>query len=187
MPPGIAKQDWVPRLDADTLTQCREQTRMLQNRGLAVCSAYFCGVFEQMKSWYGDVDTMTMPFDDPARLERELQKITAWKKEVYGAYARAGVDIVWIGDDLGTQKSLIISPDQYRQWYRPCHKNIVATIRDIRPDVRIAFHCCGYVTPLIPDLIDLGIDILEAVQAECMDIRLLKREFGRDLSFWGGA
>ena len=78
-----------------------------------------------------------------------------------------------------------MSPDHYRQWYRPCHQRIVEHIRKIRADVRIAFHCCGFVTTLIPDLIEVGIDILEAVQAECMDISLLKREFGRDLSFWG--
>ena len=54
-----------------------------------------------------------------------------------------------------------------------------------RPEVRIAFHCCGYVTALIPDLIEIGIDVLEAVQAECMDIGQLKRDFGKDLSFWG--
>ena len=63
-----------------------------------------------------------------------------------GAYARAGVDIVWIGDDLGGQHSLIMSPAQYRQWYRPCHVRIVEHLRKLRTDVYIAFHCCGYVT-----------------------------------------
>ena len=78
-----------------------------------------------------------------------------------------------------------MSPDLYRQWYRPCHFRIIQHLRKIRTNVRIAFHCCGYVTTLIPDLIEIGSDILEAVQAECMDIGLLKREFGMDISFWG--
>ena len=184
-PGDVPLHEWVPRPTADDIGKAKEETEVLQDRGLAVCSAYVCGVFEQAKHWHGDAETLTMPFEDPVRLGRELDRITEWKMDVYGAYAQAGVDIVWIGDDLGTQQSLIMSPDQYRQWYRPSHLRIVQHLRRIRADVRIAFHCCGYVTTLIPDLIEIGIDILEAVQAECMDIGLLKREFGMDISFWG--
>lgn len=185
-PEAIPKREWTPEPTAADIAACREQTERLQGQGLAVCSSYACGVFEQAKDWFGDVDALTLPYENPARLRRELDRLTEWKMHVYGAYAQAGVDIVWIGDDLGTQRSLVMSPEHYRQWYRPCHLRIVQHLRRIRADVRVAFHCCGYVTKLIPDLIDIGIDILEAVQAECMDIRLLKREFGADLSFWGG-
>lgn len=184
-PPDVPEREWVPLPTANDITKCREQTKVLQERGLAVCGSYACGVFEQIKHWFGDVETLTMPFEDPERLKRELDRITEWKMGVYGAYAQAGVDIVWIGDDLGMQRNLIMSPDQYRQWYRPCHLRIVQHLRKIRTEARIAFHCCGYVTTLLPDLIEIGIDILEAVQAECMDIGLLKREYGMDISFWG--
>lgn len=185
-PGDVPQYDWVPRPKAEAIVECEAKCKALQGRGFAVCGAYSCGVFEQAKHWFGDAATLTMPFEDPARLERALDKITAWKMDVYGAYAHAGVDIVWIGDDLGMQQNLIMSPDQYREWYRPCHRRIVEHLRRIRADIRIAFHCCGYVTKLIPDLIEVGIDILEAVQAECMDIGQLKREFGKNLSFWGG-
>ena len=184
-PGDLPSRDWVPRPTTGDIAKAREQAGVLQGRGLAVCGAYACGVFEQAKDWYGDAETLTMPFEDPVRLRRELDRITEWKMDVYGAYVRAGVDIVWMGDDLGMQQNLIMSPDMYRQWYRPCHLRIVEHLRNIRPDVRIAFHCCGHLTPLIPDLIHMGVDILEAVQAECMDIGQLKREFGKDLSFWG--
>ena len=184
-PKDVAESEWVPRPTARGIATCAEEIQALHDRDLAVCSAYVCGVFEQAKHWLGDFETLTMPFEDPDRLEAVLDRITRWKMDVYGAYARAGVDIVWIGDDLGAQRSLIMSPDQYRQWYRPCHVRIVEHLRGIRPDLRIAFHCCGYVTPLIPDLIEMGIDILEAVQSECMDMGALKRDFGRDIAFWG--
>ncbi len=184
-PEGVPKREWTPRPAADDMAVCGDLTGGLRKRGLAVCSAYSCGVFEQAKHWFGDVETLTMPAENPARLERELAALTEWKMAVYGAYARAGVDIVWIGDDLGMQQNLIMSPAQYRQWYRPCHLRIVEHLKSIRPDIRIAFHCCGFVTTLIPDLIEIGIDILEAVQAECMDLGLLKGEFGRELTFWG--
>jgi uroporphyrinogen decarboxylase len=184
-PDNIPRHEWVPLPTTEDIAECRQQTKILRERGLAVCGAYDCGVFEQLKEWFGDFEALTMPYRDPARLERELARITEWKMGVYGAYVQAGVDIVWIGDDLGTQRSLIMSPDQYRQWYRPCHLRIVEHLCKICSEVRIAFHCCGYVTALIPDLIEIGIDVLEAVQAETMDIALLKQEFGIDISFWG--
>ncbi|MDP6355585.1 MAG: uroporphyrinogen decarboxylase family protein [Planctomycetota bacterium] len=177
--------EWTPLPTDDAVRESAAEVVDLKERGLAVCSSYSCGVFEQAKHWFGDAETLLMPFDQPDRLEAELDRITEWKMAVYGAYAQAGVDIVWIGDDLGTQRSLVMSPDQYRQWYRPRHARIVDRLRQLRRDVKIAFHCCGYVTTLIPDLIDIGIDILEVIQPECMNIAELKREFGRDLSFWG--
>jgi uroporphyrinogen decarboxylase len=185
-PDGIPVHEWVPLPTADDIAACREQIQMFHEQGLAVCAAYPMGVFEHLKDWFGDAETLMMPYEDPARLERELDKVTRWKMDIYGAYVQAGVDIVWLGDDLGTQRSLVMSPDQYRQWYRGCHRRIVEHLVKMRGDIRIAFHCCGYVTPLIPDLIEIGIDVLEAVQAECMDISFLKREFGKDISFWGG-
>jgi len=185
-PEDVPACRWIPQPTAEAVAAITAQTRDLHDRGLAVCGAYSCGVFEQAKHWLGDAETLVLPYDNPQFLRRELDRITAWKMSIYEAYVRAGTDIVWIGDDLGSQRGLIMSPNAYRTWYRPRHKQIVAHLRRIRADVRIAFHCCGHVTPLVPDLIEIGIDILEAVQAEAMDIAYLKREFGRDISFWGG-
>jgi len=185
-PEGVPDDAWTPTPTAEDIAAVGRQVDELHARDLAVCGSYACGVFEQAKAWLGDEGAMVGPFEDPAPFGRLLDRIVEWKSAIYGGYARAGVDIVWMGDDLGTQRSLVMSPAQYRQWYGPRHRYIVERIRAHRPDVRIAFHCCGHVTPLIGDLIEIGIDVLEAVQAETMDIAFLKREFGRDISFWGG-
>ncbi len=185
-PEGVPDIDWTPRPTGADVAAVAEATSALHSRGLAVCGGYACGVFEQAKHWLGDAATMMGPYDDPRGFGALLDRITEWKAAIYGAYTAAGTDLVWMGDDLGTQRSLVMSPQQYREWYRPRHAAIVEHLRAIRPDVRIAFHCCGHVTPLIGDLIEIGIDALEAVQAETMDLRQLKREFGRDIAFWGG-
>ena len=185
-PDDVPEQEWTPAPAHKEIARCVDHVKLLQERQTVVCGAYICGVFEQAKHWLGDEQTLTLPFDDPGRLETVLDRITEWKMSLYGTYVKAGVDIVWIGDDLGTQKSLVMSPGQYRQWYKPRHIRIVKHLRKINPDVLIAFHCCGFVTALVPDLIETGIDIQETVQAECMDIEKLKREFGKDLTFWGG-
>lgn len=185
-PADATAGSWTPIPDRGLVDEVHDAAFALRRRGLAACSAYFCGVFEQAKHWLGDETTLAAPYENPAGLARWLDRITEWKCALYGAYTAAGVDIVWIGDDLGAQRSLVMSPAQYRQWYRPCHARIVDHLRSIRAEVKIAFHCCGHVTPLIPDLIEMGIDILEAVQAEAMDVASLKREFGKDITFWGG-
>ena len=185
-PEGVAQGDWTPHPSAADITAAAEAVAALQARGLAVCGSYSCGVYEQAKHWLGDEATMVGPYEDPRGFAVLLDRITAWKSALYGADVTAGVDIVWMGDDLGTQRSLVMSPAQYRQWYRPRHQRIVDHLRSLRPEVKIAFHCCGHVTPLIGDLIEIGVDILEAVQSEAMDLTQLKREYGRDITFWGG-
>jgi len=179
-------QEWTPVPDVNSIEDVKASVRVLHERELCVCGGYICGVFEQAKAWLGDEAALIAPYENTAGFGELLDKITAWKQTLYGVYANAGVDIVWIGDDLGAQRSLIMSPAQYHRCYHPCHEQIVNHLRAIRPEVKIAFHCCGCVTPLIPDLIGLGIDILEAVQPEAMDIAQLKREFGQDITFWGG-
>ena len=186
MPDGVPPTEWTPQPTAADIAKLKEQTVALQNRGFAVCGGYFMGVYEQSKDWIGDEATMLGPYADPQRFSDMLDRIVEWKCSLYGGFAAAGTDIVWIGDDLGTQRSLVMSPAQYRAWYRPRHQRIVDHLRSIKSDVKIAFHCCGHVTPLIRDLIEVGIDILEAVQPECMDLTHLKREFGKDITFWGG-
>ena len=185
-PDGVPVEEWTPPPTKEDIAELKKKTQALHDRGLAVCGGYYMGIYERAKEWIGDEATMVGPYADPKGFADMLDRIVEWKCLLYGAFVEAGVDIVWIGDDLGTQRSLIMSPKQYREWYRPRHQRLVDHLRSIRGDVKIAFHSCGYVTPLLRDLIEIGIDILEALQAECMDIEQLKREFGKDITFWGG-
>ena len=97
------------------------------------------------------------------------------------------VDIVQVGDDLGTQAGPQLSLRMYRRLVKPYQKQVWQYIK-ARSGLPVFLHCCGGVYPLIPDLIDAGVDILNPVQisAAGMDPVRLKREFGGDLVFWGG-
>jgi uroporphyrinogen decarboxylase len=90
-------------------------------------------------------------------------------------------------DDLGGQNAPLMSPRTYRSLIQPRHKRLFSFIKEQSP-VKVFYHTCGAVKPLIPDLIEAGIDILNPVQisAAGMDLAELKREFGPDLVFWGG-
>jgi uroporphyrinogen decarboxylase len=113
-------------------------------------------------------------------------KIAYWEN----ALSRSGkyVDVIVEADDLAGQTGPLISPKIYRQFIKPQHTRLFAAIKKTAPHVKIFFHSCGAVQHFIPDFIESGIDILNPVQisATGMDLRELKREFGKDLVFWGG-
>jgi len=97
------------------------------------------------------------------------------------------VDIVEVGDDLGTQTSLQVSPDFFRKSIKPRFEKYFNVIRQFSPDLKILFHSCGSIEPILGDLIDIGVDIINPVQvsAENMDSAYLKEKYGGRLAFWG--
>ncbi len=99
-----------------------------------------------------------------------------------------GIDILWCGDDFGTQKGMLIDPLTWRKQIKPRIKYMFEEFRRVQPDIKIAWHSCGSILPIIPDFIELGLDILNPIQplAKGMDPAFLKREYGKDLSFFGG-
>jgi uroporphyrinogen decarboxylase len=115
-----------------------------------------------------------------------LDKITEIRCGQAEKYAEAGVDIIKIGDDLGTQRSLLMSRDMYREWFMPCHAAVMAAARKVRPDIQFCYHSDGNCWDIIRDFIEAGISVLNPIQPECLDIKEVKREFGKDLMFWGG-
>jgi len=98
------------------------------------------------------------------------------------------VDVVQEGDDYGGQQGLLISPRIWRDVFKPRLHQLFSHIKRCAPHVFIFFHSCGSIYEIIPDLIEVGVDILNPVQvaAANMDTKRLKREFGDCLTFWGG-
>jgi uroporphyrinogen-III decarboxylase len=96
-----------------------------------------------------------------------------------------GVDMIWIGDDVGAQHTMIISPDQWREFLKPRMKQYIAELKGLNPNIKIAYHSDGNIYPIINDLIEIGLDVLNPVQPGSMDPAKIKAEFGKDLCFWG--
>lgn len=98
------------------------------------------------------------------------------------------IDIILFGDDLGMQNGPQVSPKMYREFFFPREKLMWARARQLAPHIKIMLHCCGGVREIFPGLIEAGLDAINPVQITCrgMDPAELKREFGRDLTFWGG-
>jgi uroporphyrinogen decarboxylase len=120
-----------------------------------------------------------------ALLERLLEANTR-RFEEYARTVALHVDIVVFEDDLGMQDRLLISPEIYRKMIKPFQKKLFDFVKS-RSNVFVFFHSDGAVASLIPDFIEIGIDILNPVQVTCngMDTGSLKREYGKDICFWG--
>jgi uroporphyrinogen decarboxylase len=97
-----------------------------------------------------------------------------------------GCDMLLAGDDVGTQDRMLISPELWREFVKPRYGSLFYQYRRANPDIRIATHICGFIEPIIDDLVEVGVDVLNPVQPLAMDPDGLKKRFGSRISFWGG-
>jgi uroporphyrinogen decarboxylase len=108
--------------------------------------------------------------------------------DIYFAEIGPYIDVTeCLGDDMADQRGLCFSLDQYVKIFKPMHRKIIQAVKK-HTGAKIMFHICGAAYPFIPHLIDIGVDVINPVQltAANMDAASLKREFGKDISFWGG-
>ena len=96
-----------------------------------------------------------------------------------------GVDMIWTGDDVGSQYDMMISPAMWRRYLKPRMAAFISELRDINPGIKIAYHSDGDISPIIPELIEIGVDVLNPIQPGSMDPAYIKRQFGDRLCFWG--
>ena len=132
------------------------------------------------------LDKMMMDFVlNPQLAEKILEipfryHLTAAKKLV-----EMGVDMIWTGDDMGSQTSMLISPELWRKYFKPKMAEFIRELKTINPNVKVAYHSDGVIEPIIPELIDIGLDVLNPVQPACMDPGEIKKKYGDNLCFWG--
>jgi uroporphyrinogen decarboxylase len=161
-----------------------------QNSEKAIVITAGCSIFEMgcflrsMENFLVDI------LASPVEVETLLDALMEMHLETLGKICNAVgdvVDILRFGDDLGTNMGPIMSPKTYRSLFKPRHKILCDYVKK-HSQMRIFLHSCGSVYKLIPDLIEAGYDILNPIQisAKDMEPERLKREFGKDITFWGG-
>lgn len=161
------------------------QVKALHDRGLAAVADVQCTVWEN--SWYirGMEPLMMDLLCDYDMAAYVLDKVTNAAIQRAKLYVQAGVDILYVGDDVGTQRALMMSEKTYVEWLKPRIKLVIDAARSINKDVIVCYHSCGYIEPLIPHLIDVGIDVLNPIQPECMDFKSIYDKYNDKISFHG--
>ncbi|MFB0547104.1 MAG: uroporphyrinogen decarboxylase family protein [Anaerolineae bacterium] len=96
-----------------------------------------------------------------------------------------GVDVIWIADDVGTQRGMLISPELWQEFVKPLYADMITRFKEKNPEIKVAYHSDGDIRAIIPELIEAGIDILNPIQPRCMDPAELKRKYGEHLTLWG--
>ena len=181
-PPG------TPGLSAQDLTAGAKRLRERTDR--AIIGLFGGNLLETGQFLYRNDNFLMLLAGEPARAHRFLDKLVelhlANLERFLGAVGPY-IDIILFGDDLGMQTGPQMSPAMYREFFKPRHALMWRRAKELAR-VKVMLHCCGGVRSLLPDLIDAGLDAINPVQISCrgMNAAELKRDFGKDLTFWGG-
>ena len=188
----IENYPWPDMSDPTRIAHVKETAKVLadQNEYAILATPWLLFPLERAFAMQG-MDTFLMNMAlYPEFAEALLKKIAEVCKTLIGPFlAELGehVDIIKIGDDLGTQESLLMSPKMYRQILKPIHADYIQFIKE-RTHAKVFFHTDGDVFPLIDDFIEIGIDILNPIQTSAgkmSDLRALKQRFGKNMVFCG--
>jgi len=95
------------------------------------------------------------------------------------------VDILILDDDVASPTQLLISPSMWREFFKPRMAEVIRLAREESPELLVFYHCDGNFTQLIPDLVDIGVNVINPVQPDCMDAKFIKEEFGDRIAMWG--
>ena len=185
---------WPDPTGESLLHGLREKAERWHQEGYAIVLESVCaGIFEMScrvrgyEQFYMDLAL------NPQLARKLLDKFVELKLRFYEVAAEelgGYIQFIREGDDVAGEEGLLISPDSYRKYIKPRHAELFKAQKELFPEpFYVFFHSDGAIYELIPDFIEVGIDILNPVQvsAKGMSTRRLKQEFGCDIAFWGGA
>jgi uroporphyrinogen decarboxylase len=144
-----------------------------------------CTIFETAWALRGYERLMMDFVTDPELAGRILDIPFRYHLAAAKHLVELGVDMIWVGDDVGGQHSMIFSPTTWRELLKPRLAEFIGVLKAQNPALKIAYHSDGCIYPVIPELIEIGLDILNPVQPRSMDPSLLKSTYGNRLCFWG--
>lgn len=154
------------------------------NSHLYRVSNYRFALFERAWSLYGMENLLMDMVLAPMKVHALLDKILEFNLKIIDEALQYDIDAVMFGDDWGQQQGLIMGPRLWREFLKPRLAQMYERVH--AAGKRVFIHSCGDVTELFPDLIEIGVDVFNPFQPEVMDVIKIKREYGKDLAFYGG-
>jgi len=184
---------WPDMSDPTRIAHVRQAAKRLadENQFAIMATPWLLFPFERAHAMQGLETFLLNMAMDPDFARAMLERIADHCKQLMGSCLEAlgdNVDMIKIGDDLGTEKSLLISPKMYRDILKPIHADFISFIK-ARTKAKVFFHSDGDVAPLIEDFIEIGVDILNPIQTSAgsmSDLPALKKRFGSNIIFCGG-
>jgi uroporphyrinogen decarboxylase len=188
----VDRFDWPDPLDPARFIGLKEAALKVRNeeKRAVVVGSMSAGILEVYAWTRGFQDYFTDFAGNHALAEKFMDRVLDIQIQFWGRMFDTigdAIDVACTADDFAGQHGMLISPRAYRKLAKPRHKQLFDYIH-ARSGAKVFFHSCGSMRAVIPDLIEIGCDILNPVQVSAagMDSAELKREFGKDLTFWGG-
>jgi uroporphyrinogen decarboxylase len=181
-----------PSISEEELSYLKKEANYLYFKtDYAIVATVGVSIIEKGIKDFGYEEFLVRIYTDKELVIRYLENLTDAYIKMLDKYLNAVghyIQVLYFNDDLGMQAAPIMAPEKYREIFKPFHKKIFSFVKKKAPNVCILLHSCGSIYDVIPDLIDAGVDAINPVQinAAKMDPITLKREFGKELTFWGG-
>ena len=174
-----------PTVPENELAKITQKVNELHAKGLASFAFMQMTVWEA--AWYlrSMEELMIDMMMQDEKATALLDIITQFAISKATTYAKAGVDILSLGDDIGTQTTIMIDVELWEVWLKTRLAKVIEAAKSINPNIIIFYHSCGHITPFIDQLIEIGIEVLNPIQPECMSFDEVHDKFGDRLSFWG--
>lgn len=191
-PQAIAAHQWPDCGDRRRIDGLRELALRYRAQGYAVSlKGVLAGIFEMAQRLRGTEDFMVDLLVDRPSAEALLDKMVECKLafwEMALPQLADVVDVVSEADDYGTQVSQLVSPRLFREVMKPRLKTVFDRIHELAPQAKLFFHSCGSIRDILPDFIEIGVEIINPVhvRATGMEPSALKHDFGDAVAFWGG-
>ncbi len=165
-----------------------DEVRRLQHRGLAVAGAppHLGGeLFESAYRLRGFQRFMTDLLERPTLVDYLLDQLTAMSVRNCVAIVEAGVDVLLLDDDVAGSHGMLISPATWQRFFKPRMVQMIDAVRQARPELRVFYHSDGDFTRLLPELVEIGVDVVNPLAPDCMDAAAIRRTLGPRPAFWG--
>ena len=177
-----------PKIREEITEELSARTELFHQKGHAVIS-HICTIggiaLGALNKLRGMEQIMMDIAINPMIIEALLEKLRELNFRLIDRVISSGCDIVFVGDDYAMQRGMLMSKESFDSLFKKHIGLIVDYCKKLNPDIIVAHHCDGNCEKIIPDFIELGVDVLNPLQPECMDIYKIKKTFGRDIAFWG--
>lgn len=182
----LERLPWPSLDDPDADRGLAERVAEIHRDGKVAASSMECTVFEfawylrGMDNLFGDL------IEENGIADWLLDLFAEWSSRKARMAVRAGVDVIALGDDVGTQRGMMMSVDFWREHLKPRLKRVIDSIRGVQKShVYVRYHSDGDIRAIIDDLVEIGVDILNPVQPECMPLAEVIPQHRHHLAFWG--
>ncbi len=182
----VNEYPWPDFGEAYRYDEVATKTREYQDRGYAVCGELYQTIFETAWLMRDMQDFMQDLLLNEELAHAICENIMQIRVRQAQHFAKAGVDILRLGDDMVSQQGLMMSMETYRLFFKSRIKIIVEAAKEVNPDIIIFMHCCGKVEEIIDDFIEAGVEVLNPLQPECNDLEMIHSKYKDHLCFWGG-